>query len=242
MSEKRDFFCFRHFCVKHSNSTMKVGTDAMLLGAWVSVHKEVKSILDVGTGSGVLALMMAQKSTATITAIDIDESSVIEAHENFAASPWHDRLSAKVIAFQELIKNTSNKFDFIISNPPFYQNSLLPANQRKKIAKHTIYLSLQEFFQCANCILEKHGFLALIIPFSELEGCIKIAHDSGLFAVEKLIVFSSENKQANRMCILLSRNENEIVKTSKLVIRKSNGGYTDDYKKLTADFHSDGYL
>jgi tRNA1Val (adenine37-N6)-methyltransferase len=242
MQNDRRFFQLRHFALKHYRSTMKAGTDAIILGAWAPVESKTKKILDVGTGCGILALMMAQKAKAKILAIDIDENSIIEADENFKASSWSDRLCARNISLQLLSKSGNNKFDFIISNPPFFQNCLLPSNEGFKKAKHNMHLSFDSFVSCAMQLLDEGGKIAVILPAESVHNFLILAEKERLFPERKLIIYPAEHKKSNRCAMVLSKNSMAEVISSELVIRKIDGDYTEDYKRLTHDFHAPGYL
>lgn len=151
---------------------MRVNTDAVLLGAWAPLPASPERILDIGTGSGVIALMLAQRcSEAKITAIDIDEASVSQARENFLASPWPERLAAEKISLQELTRLTRDprnprpsRYDLIISNPPFFRDALRNPDPTRRQARHTDTLSFDELCSCSAALLAPEGRLALILP------------------------------------------------------------------------------
>jgi tRNA1Val (adenine37-N6)-methyltransferase len=242
MHPSRDIFTFRHFSLSHANATMKVGTDAMILGAWAPVAKNSARLLDVGTGSGVLALMLAQRSNARITAIDIDAESIKEAKVNFSNSLWAERLEAKQIALQEFSEKENEKFDCIISNPPFFQNSLLPGNDRYKFAKHTTSLTFGDFFSCSSRLLAGHGNLVVIIPFIDRQQIFNIAAKHQLYPKQTLTVFPTENKAPHRIIVSFYQESQSKVHSSEITVRKANDEYTGQYKQLTRDFHAEGYL
>lgn len=242
MHPSKDIFVFRHFSVSHTNATMKVGTDAMLLGAWAPVQKAASRLLDIGTGSGVLALMMAQRTTARITAIDIDAQSVMEAETNFSNSAWHHRLEAKHISLQDFATSENETFDLIISNPPFFHNSLLPNNPRHKMAKHTTSLTLADFVDGSSRLLSAGGRLVMIVPYIDQLHLFGIAAQHQLYPKKVLTVFPAENKPPHRILVVLDREMQNQVEVSEIAVRKANGEYTPQYKQLTCDFHAEGYL
>ena len=171
MSKAVEPFRFRQFVVAHDRCAMRVNTDAVLLGAWCPLPDEAPEprILDIGTGSGVIALMLAQRcSSAHITAIDIDEPSVIQARENFLASPWPDRLTAQHISLQDftlpLKGGRGDSYNLILSNPPYFRNALRNPDPRRSDARHTDTLSFDELCRCSAELLADDGILALVLP------------------------------------------------------------------------------
>ncbi len=175
MSKAVEPFRFRQFAVAHDRCAMRVNTDAVLLGAWCPLPDEAPKprILDIGTGSGVIALMLAQRCpTARITAIDIDEPSALQAADNFRRSPWAERLSAEHISIQELAsrnprspkKPRQPRFDLILSNPPYFRNALRNPDPRRSDARHTDSLSFDDLCRCSATLLSDDGTLALILP------------------------------------------------------------------------------
>lgn len=235
-------FRFRHFEVLHEKSTMKVGTDAFVLGSRINIDPDCKYILDIGTGSGVIALMLAQKSNAQIHAIDIDEASVSEALINFENSPWKSQLKAFHCSLQNYFPEESNKYDLIVSNPPFFQNSLLPQSPRLQIAKHNVVLTLQQFIENVIRLLTPDGSWAVIIPFELLDEILKLAAKSGYGLICRLNIIPKSGKPANRVVAEFRRAFSGIPQTENLVIRDEFGKYTPGYKELTQDYHAEGYL
>ena len=171
-------FRFHQFEIRQDRSAMKVGTDAILLGAWAGQEMiDVTSVLDIGTGTGVIALMMAQRfPPAAITAIDIDHATVAEAAENFRNSPWGDRCRAKVCAAQEF---NEGPFDLIVSNPPWFRDGPRPDDEGRAIARHEVSLSAAELFVCAERKLAANGRLCVVIPFESGDHFRTEAADSG---------------------------------------------------------------
>lgn len=216
---------------------MKVGTDAVLLGAWAQI-KNSPTILDVGTGSGIIALMMAQKNLkAIITAIDIDENSIKEAGENFELSPWRNRLDAKCISIQNYSNTSDIKFDHIISNPPFFSNSTPAPNKSRHQARHSDTLSPEDFFGSCKKILTTDGKISLIIPSDNFEKWAEIAEKLLLVPSRMTNIFSYPNKPVERILIEFS-NENGKGITNNFYIRKGKGlGYSEEYIELTKEFY-----
>jgi tRNA1Val (adenine37-N6)-methyltransferase len=229
-------FRFKQFQVSHDQSTMKVGTDAVLLGSWAKPSGSGK-ILDIGTGSGVIALMMAQKSKAHITGIDIHAPSIRQANENFTQSPWHNRLVAVQSSIEEFAISNSQSFDYLISNPPFFLNSLKPKLENHVIAKHANSAFVDVFLECSSSILNNTGKAAFIIP-SQLIGTFFCKWDIyGLFPYRLTRVYSKPDTTATRVMIEAGKNPNVSLIEDNLLIRDRNYRYTEQYKDLTGDFY-----
>ncbi len=235
-------FRFRQFTLSHHQSTMKAGTDAMLLGSWLPLAGQERRVLDVGTGSGIIALMLAQRSRAFIDAIDIHQASVQEAAENFRNSPWGNRLKAHCIAFQKFALQQSQIYDLIVSNPPFFRNSLLPADERLKMAKHNVNLSIEDFISSSLLLLAPEGRLAVILPIAEAVDFCAGAEANGLYLQQQLFVLPTPERAPSRRILLLAKQPADKIITQHLTVRKSDGKYTEDYVSLTRDFHAEGYL
>ena len=160
-------FTFKQFHIDHSRCAMKVGTDGVLLGAWARVDG-TRRILDIGTGTGVIALQMAQRnSEAQIFAVEIDETASCRARANFDMSPWAERLEVECCAAQEF--NHTEKFDLIISNPPYFVDSLLPPDAKRSTARHTHDLSFEALDEAVSRLLAENGRFAMILPVAEFE-------------------------------------------------------------------------
>ena len=230
-------FRFKQFSVSHANSSMKVGTDAVIIGSWADV-KNSQTILDIGTGSGIIALMMAQKnSEAHIKAIDIDEDSRHEASQNFEQSAWSERLEAECIAFQNFGLNYQNHFDHIISNPPFFSKSTPAPEKARHNARHTDTLTADDFFKNSKLLLTKSGKISLIIPFYTSNDWIKTAEKYNLFPSRITNVISYPDKPIERILIEFL-NKKSSFEAKEFYIRKGKGlGYSDDYVELTNNFY-----
>ena len=215
---------------------MKVGTDGVLLGAWTRLRKSDLEILDVGTGTGVIALMLAQRSVSTgsrISAIDIDPISVEEAASNFSNSPWRERLEAGWLDFREM---EGGRFDLIVSNPPYFVNSLKAPEQRRSTARHTDSLSYAELVGSAVRNLAPGGRLAVILPVQEYFAFIDEAVRRGLAITRKTLVRTTENNPPKRILIEASSGECSVEEETVLTIQDSVG-FTAPYKELTRDFY-----
>lgn len=231
-----DLFRFKQFSVKHDRCAHKVGTDGVLLGAWTEVAK-AKRILDVGAGSGVIALMLAQRSSpdSLIDAIDISQQDCEQANENVALSPWPTKVRIRNIAFQ---KFESVPYDLIVSNPPYFIDSAKPPVEERNRARHTESLPQEELLENAKRLLAPSGKLCLILPVTEGQSFITRALTLGWHCTRLCEFRSRSNKPVERLLFQLQLSEHDLIKES-LVLYKNETGeeWTDDYKKLTRDFY-----
>lgn len=229
-------FHFKQFSLSDEISAMKIGTDAVLLGAWVNCAN-AQTILDIGTGTGILALMMAQRTNARINAVDISELAANEAKKNSELSPWKNRVEIIQIAFQQYSDSSNQKFDLIISNPPFFSNSLKSPDPLRTVSRHDEMLPFNELVIGAVKILNHHGQLNLILPAENLESRIKSAAASGLFPWRICSVISRDGKPAVRSMIEFRLFQPDTILQESITIRNRDGSYTEEYKKLTCDFY-----
>lgn len=228
-------FRFKQFEVVQSRSAMRVGTDAVLLAAWVKLHA-CNHILDVGAGTGVIALICAQRSDATIEAIEIDEGSAEDARENFTKSPWADRLKIHLGDFLKI--TTSEKFDLIISNPPYFTHSLRASDPIRNAARHDDYLPSDAFMKHARGMLSHGGKIALIFPKSELERWVMDAAAVQLVPSRICHVFTLAHKDAARVMIEFSFDAPDEPEMESILIQKSPGEPSDAYKQMTTAYYT----
>lgn len=231
------WFKFKQFTVWQDRTAMKVGTDGVLLGAWADASGAT-NILDVGTGTGLIALMCAQRFTrAKIHAVDIDPDSVSQTGENFAQSPWPERLTTQLISFQDLVSEGKEKFDHIISNPPYFKDSLPAPDKKRTLARHHSGLHFGELIQGAASLLHPQGKLTLIAPFVALPEILEMSAVSGLCPSRQLWVKPNPSKGVIRAILELSFSRVEL-KTETLVIEERERHiYSQAYKELTNDFY-----
>ena len=230
-------FRFKQFSVKHEKSTMKVGTDGVLLGAVADVDN-AKEILDAGTGCGVIALILAQRSRARITAIDIDRASADEAAENFRNSPWSDRLVTLRESLQAHALFAVEQYDAIVSNPPFFQNSLKNPDEKKMRARHNDSLPFDEFLESTTKLLKPDGALWVILPVNESRIFMEMAQQNGFLPEYQMLIHPKPGREANRRILKLTRQQNRQKQNSQsLIIRQEDGAFTDEYRKLTSEFY-----
>lgn len=227
-------FKFKQFEVANSRSAQKVGTDGVLLGAWVGFTREDRSALDVGTGTGVIALMLAQRHPElSVTAVDIDTDSVEEASDNFSASPWASRLSAVESDF--LKWECSERFDLIVSNPPFFANALKAPDSRRSAARHTDTLPFDLLAGKVAELLSDEGRFAVVLPAEEALSFAGKAFDCGLFLSRVCRVSTREGSPAKRALMEFSHKKGMLLE-EKLAIQNESGP-TEEYRSLTKDFY-----
>jgi Predicted O-methyltransferase len=178
-------FQFKEFTINQDKTAMKVGTDGVLLGAWCAVNNYLDSVLDIGAGTGVIALMIAQRSDAlTIDAVEVDADAYEQTVENFEQSDWGDRLYCYNATFEEFaneIAEEEETYDLIVSNPPFYTDAFETENLARNKARFTSALSFEDLLQGVSKILSKNGVFAVIIPFKEQDNFINLAKQKNLF-------------------------------------------------------------
>jgi tRNA1Val (adenine37-N6)-methyltransferase len=216
---------------------MKIGTDGVLLGAWSSLKKNPFSILDIGAGTGILSLMLAQRSQAQlIDAIEIDDNAYEQCVENFEQSPWGDRLFCYHASLNEFAEEVEDTYDFIICNPPFYSENFKTDNKQRDLARFQDAMPFERLLECISKLLSPDGLFSVIIPFKEESKFIDLASNVNLFTNNILHVKGNPTSEIKRSLIEFSF-QNTDIKTSELIIEKGRHEYTDDYIKLTEDFY-----
>lgn len=234
---RNNYFRFKQFKIIQDRSAMKVGTDGVLLGAWTSVEG-AGTILDVGAGTGLIALMMAQRAPkAVITGVEYEQEAAAEALFNAENSPWSDRISIIHSSFQEFAQNHNITFDLIVSNPPFFINSHKPKSGNLAIAKHNHLLPLDDLAAGASKLLSPVGTFSVILPASSTAAFITLAEKEGLYLKRETIIRPNNLKLPHRHLVEFSSQKvNPLV--SNLNIHQDDGNdYTPDYKLLTRDFY-----
>lgn len=227
-------FRFKQFSVRQDNSALKVGTDAVLLGAAMTVSPADRNLLDVGTGTGVIALMAAQRCPeAEIIALEIDGPSAGEAAFNFAASPWSSRLQAICTPLQAYAP--PGKFDLIFSNPPYFDSSLKNPDERETAARHTVSLSYGDIFAFASEWLTPEGRLSLILPSDCERQLLRTAASFGLFPFHILRIRTTAAKAPKRLMIEFSRSRTET--TENELTLQDGPERSADYAALTREFY-----
>ena len=231
-------FQFKHFTVAHDRCTHKVGTDGVLLGSWVRIGEQDRFLLDIGTGSGVIALMLAQRSDPSthIDAVEIDEHDARQAKENVAASPWPGKIRVHQTPIQKF--DTGQRYDLIVSNPPFFVNSLLPPGQKRSQARHTQHLPFDDLLKSVAALLAVGGRFALILPYTEAEQLLKSAAATDLYPRRKTLFRSRRQKPVERVLMELSKGPGA-VEQSQLLLYEDSGSWSGNYRALTRDFYLD---
>ena len=226
-------FRFKQFAVEQDDVAMKVGTDGVLLGAWAACDG-AKRILDIGTGTGVISLMLAQRNAeAQIQAVEIDETATQRARSNFDLSPWAERLEVENCAVQEF--GAAEKFDLIISNPPYFVDSLLPPDAKRSTARHTHDLSFEELDKAVCRLLADEGRFALILPITEFEKYLTITQ---LHLARRCDVYPKVGAAIKRVMAEFALHATAEVKYETITIEQDKrGDYTDEYRALTKDFY-----
>ncbi|MDR3251198.1 MAG: methyltransferase [Tannerella sp.] len=231
------FFQFKKFTVYHDKCAMKVGTDGVLLGAWAMPdnNKPIK-ILDIGTGTGLIAMMTAQRfGDAVIDAIDIDESACSQAIENIEKSPFKDRI--KVINESFLDYTTEKQYDLIVSNPPYFRNSLKSPDEKRNKVRHNDSLPLKQMMEHAVRALSENGRIALILPVQSSEELDFIIATHGLHVIRRTEVVSVEGLQPKRFLIETATKQGKRAPTDVLVLETKEHKRTAQYQELTKDFY-----
>ena len=230
-----DWFRFKQFLIRQERSAMKVGTDGVLLGAWIE-SSNPQYILDVGTGTGLIALMMAQRFTdASIEAIEIDPDSACEAANNVRASSWSNRI--KIIQADFLLWESTGSYDLILCNPPYFKNSLLPPRAERSTARHEHFLPLSELIRKSSRLLTANGSLAIVIPAGRLSDVEEASRASGLYLNKILQVRGARKAPVKRLLIRLDKNFLPM-ETKELVIEpEQRGVFSEEYRQLVCDFY-----
>lgn len=229
-------FRFKQFAVRDSVSAMKVGTDGVLLGAWAPVDG-VSTVLDVGTGTGLIALMIAQRcGNAVVDAVEIDPDAAAEAESNCALSPWADRITVFNSDFSEMVATSGRCWDMIVSNPPFFSNGETSADSRRAGARHESSLSYSILLQCARGSLISGGSLCFISPADREDDIMYRSALCRMYPAEIVRVATVEGKSPSR--ILWRFTDKDVpVEESVMAIRDASGHYTERYVKLTENFY-----
>lgn len=230
-------FQFKQFTIQQDKCAMKVGTDGVLLGAWAPVDHSPFSILDIGAGTGLITLMLAQRSHAEqIDGLEIDADAHEQAVENFENSPWGDRLFCYHASLDEFMEEPEDEYDLIVSNPPFYTDGYFSGDEQRDMARHSNSLPFEDLIQASEILLSEIGILAVVIPFKEEEKFIALAKEEQLYPFKITRIKGTPETEIKRSLIAFSRTEKEIT-TDELIIETARHKYTDEYISLTKDFY-----
>jgi len=230
-------FHFKKFSILQEKSAMKVGTDGVLLGSWASISQNPYAVLDIGTGTGLIALQLAQRSNAElIDALEIEDNAYEEAVENFEQSNWSDRLFCYHASLAEFVDEIDDKYDLIISNPPFYTDDYKSENLERNQARFTNSLSFEELIDSVIKLLAKDGVFSVIIPSKEEKYFTKLALKNKLFPNRICSVKGNSTSPIKRSLMEFSFNKSKI-EYSELTIEISRHQYTKEYIELVKDFY-----
>ena len=231
------FFQFKQFTIRHDKCAMKVGTDGVLLGAWAGIES-CNRILDIGTGTGLIAMMLAQRSKAVIDAIDIDAEACLQAQENAESSPFAERIKNRHSALSDFAQTDTGLYDLIVSNPPYFVDSLKCPDQKRNTARHTDTLTLEDLLQDSRKLLAPQGRIALILPYDLKERLADCIRTQNLFLSKETSVIPVPGAEPKRLLAELTA-EPPVFPTfsSQLTIEIARHQYTDEYVSLTKDFY-----
>ncbi|XTZ39398.1 tRNA(1)(Val) (adenine(37)-N(6))-methyltransferase TrmN [Salmonella enterica] len=234
---RRDGFTFKEFFVAHDRCAMKVGTDGLMLGAWSPVT-HARRVLDIGTGSGLLALMLAQRTpqTTTIDAVELDEQAAGQAQENVLASPWADRIKVHNGDIRQWSAENSQRYDLIVSNPPYFDEGVKCATPERHQARYTTTLDHQALLEIAAALITEEGFFCVVLPIEAGELFISKGQNLGWHLRLRTDVAETENRLPHRVLIAFSPRKGELF-TDRLVIRGADQRYSDSYTALTQAFY-----
>lgn len=230
------YFKFKQFTIEQDACAMKVCTDACLFGAWLSTKLQslhAKNILDIGTGTGLLSLMIAQNNQATIDAVEIDEAAAQQASENFEKSSWAARLQIINADIRKL--HMTKKYDFIFSNPPFFDNDLKSTNSHRNTALHSAHLSAKELIESIKRLLADEGHFALLLPPHRVKEHEDLAKDNGLVTIDKMLVKQTEKHEVFRVMLLFGSSRQAVEETT--IIIKEAGSYSTEFIELLRDYY-----
>lgn len=226
-------FRFKQFTIRQDRCALKVGTDGAVLGAWASLEG-AKRILDIGTGTGLLALMAAQRNAqARIDAVEIDEAAAAQATENVAASPWSDRIRVHRMDVRRI--QVSEPYDRVICNPPYYAGEMSASDAMASIAKHGAELQLDEMVAAVGRLLSAEGRFAVILPANREHDIRRLVEGTGLFVVRRGALHYLEGRPSKRVLLEFARHRAE-VEDAPITVEHAPGRFTDQYRRLLADF------
>lgn len=229
-------FAFKQFKIVQDKCAMKVGTDAVLLGSWVNASN-AKTILDIGTGTGIIALMLAQKSSARIDAIDIDLNAFIQATENVNDCTWKDRIEVHHISLQQFAKESDHKYDSIVSNPPYFIDSSKASEESRTNARHTDQLPFKDLLDGVLKLLNPNGKFYVILPTKESELFREDAEKHKLFLTKVTRVITRTDKPEKRLLMRFEFIQRAFSEDSITIEKDERHSYTDEYKELTKDYY-----
>jgi tRNA1Val (adenine37-N6)-methyltransferase len=231
-------FQFKQFSIEQDRCAMKIGTDGVLLGAWTPVENNPFSILDIGTGTGIIALMLAQRCGAQqIDALEIDEDAYEQATDNFENSPWNDRLFCFHAGLDEFVEEPEDEYDLIVSNPPFYSEDYKSNVDQRDLARFQDAMPFEELIEAAALLLSENGMFAVVIPFKEEENFLALTKEYELHPLKITRVKGTPVSEIKRSLLAFSRNKITDFVVGELIIETTRHIYTPEYIALTKGFY-----
>lgn len=231
-------FSFKQFSVDQDRCAMKIGTDGVLLGAWTPIDRNPNTVLDIGSGTGIISLMLAQRSNALqIEAVEIDEEAYEQSVDNFENSPWSERLFCFHAALNEITDDPEDEYDLIVSNPPFFPENYKSENEQRALARFQDALPFEELIEAAALLLSENGIFALILPFKEEENFLALAKQYDLYPLKITRVKGGPSTEIKRSLLAFCREEKENYPIDELIIETARHIYTAEYIELTKDFY-----
>ncbi len=229
------YFKFKQFTVEQGQCAMKVSTDACIQGAWTPIEEHVQTVLDIGAGTGLLSLMLAQKTDAVIIdAVEIEAKAAEQAEDNFKLSQWSNRLSV----INDDVKKLSNKhYDMIITNPPFFNNSLQGKSAQRNTARHTNELSFDDLFHSISMLLATNGYASVMLPPTEFKLFESIVLQNDWHVFNRLNIIPKKNRDANRVVGLIRKGEVSTPNAEDLVIKEEGESYTKQFVELLQPYY-----
>ena len=233
------YFRFKQFTIYQHNVAMKVGTDSVLLGAWANINEQKEACaLDVGAGSGILSIMLAQRFVnISIDGVEVDEQAFRQAQENVDLCPWKDRIRLYNQPFQEFASKHKNLYNLIISNPPYFIQSLASPNRQRNLARHSHALSQDDLLKGVLTALKPDGRFAVVFPTNEGLSFIQKAKKAELFCIRKTSVRANSQKQAKRLLLEFSHTKSKVEEAELCIDTGIRHQYSNEYIGLTKDFY-----
>lgn len=230
-------FKFKQFTIHQDQCAMKVGTDGVLLGAWAPIDHNPASILDIGAGTGLLSLMLAQRSAAElIDAIEIEDKAFEQCVQNFEASPWGDRLYVYHASLQEFAEEVDDQYDLILSNPPYHSEQVASTSPDRDLARQSFYLPFPELLEGVNRLLAPKGKFAVVLPQDAVTHFVDLAASKELYPVRALAVRGNPDAPVKRRLLTFQFGETNCIQ-EELIIEYNRHEYTTAYQELTRDFY-----
>ena len=231
-------FSFKKFIVEQDRTAMKIGTDGVLLGAWTPIPNMPKVILDIGTGTGIIALMLAQRSsTKQIDAIEIDQKAYEQAIDNFENSHWSERLFCYNATLDEFVEKHEDEYDLIVCNPPFYSEDYKSNNKQRDLARFQEAMPFESLVEAVAMLLSENGLFSVVIPFKEEQKFLNLAKKQELFPLKITRVRGTPLSETKRSLLAFGRNQNLNFHQDELIIETDRHNYTQEYIALTKDFY-----